>query len=225
MKTMNPGVLLALLCLCGTTAFGEERTWSDRKGNTLKARYVRADGDRVVLETADGNRLTVPKAGLSEADQKYLAGVVVPDLKITVKRDSAVKRPLEATGYTQKEETYSFKITIEKTSKEDNARTFRAAMYVVGISVGDFDRISPRKVIGHAAHSFSFKESDATEFGMSCTTTVEDWTTIKHGWRYDGYIMVVRDDADREVMVQTSKSTYDRWAPHIEKFRKHETEF
>ncbi len=50
----------------------EFRTWSDLKGNRLRAKFVRAETDRVVLLTEAGRQLAVKTATLCSADQDYI---------------------------------------------------------------------------------------------------------------------------------------------------------
>lgn len=53
------------------------RTWSDRTGRfSVEARLFVQQDEFVTLDAADGRRLDVPLATLSEADQQYLAALV-----------------------------------------------------------------------------------------------------------------------------------------------------
>ncbi len=52
----------------------ESRTWSDASGQfTLTAKFVSLDGDQVVLDRENGEKMTIPLAKLSKADQDYVA--------------------------------------------------------------------------------------------------------------------------------------------------------
>ena len=48
------------------------RTWKSTFGSKIEARLVRKKKDSVILEKADGSKLTVPLKKLSEADQAYV---------------------------------------------------------------------------------------------------------------------------------------------------------
>ena len=48
------------------------RTWKSTFGSKIEARLVRKKKDSVILEKADGSKLTVPLNKLSEADQAYV---------------------------------------------------------------------------------------------------------------------------------------------------------
>ena len=111
------GLFGAALLLCTFAQAGAFRTWSDKKGNTIKAEFVRWSGTKVMLKTEEGRELAVPADGLSPADQEYLAKIVPPEMEITVDKDIDTVRTIEKSGYTQREETATLKITIQKKGK------------------------------------------------------------------------------------------------------------
>ncbi|MDB6077087.1 MAG: hypothetical protein JWO82_834 [Akkermansiaceae bacterium] len=51
------------------------RDWTDTKGRTVSAVFVRQDADNVWIKRSDGREVEVPKNTLSDADQIYLASV------------------------------------------------------------------------------------------------------------------------------------------------------
>ena len=51
---------------------GKMRTWTSQSGRTLEAKLISAQGDTVMVETADGTTLEFSRAHLSEADTDYL---------------------------------------------------------------------------------------------------------------------------------------------------------
>jgi hypothetical protein len=61
-----------LFCLLATTAYGEERTWTI--SYTTQAELVEVQGNTVFLKSGDTIQ-SVPLAGLSEADQKYVSSL------------------------------------------------------------------------------------------------------------------------------------------------------
>lgn len=48
------------------------RVWTDTKGSSVSARYLRRDGETIVLETRDGKELAVPEKKFSQRDLDYL---------------------------------------------------------------------------------------------------------------------------------------------------------
>lgn len=62
------------LGLAVATEAAELRTWSDATGRfTLTAGFVSLDGDQVLLDRENGERVAIPLAKLSKADQDYVA--------------------------------------------------------------------------------------------------------------------------------------------------------
>ncbi len=60
-------------CLLPAMALAAPRTWRDNSGKfTLEAELVEADDEQVVLKTAQGRTVKVPRARLSEADRRHL---------------------------------------------------------------------------------------------------------------------------------------------------------
>lgn len=67
---------LAVVALPFSPAYAEAvRNWTDTKGRTVSAVFVRQDADNVWIKRADGREVQVPKNTLSDADQVYLATV------------------------------------------------------------------------------------------------------------------------------------------------------
>lgn len=65
---------LGLWIICGAAAAGEPlRIWVDSSGrHSIKARWVERDEERVILQRADGKRLSIAFTQLSDQDQDYL---------------------------------------------------------------------------------------------------------------------------------------------------------
>ena len=70
---------IALLVLANgqisSAAAQDSRTWKDATGKfEVTAKFVKVEGDNVVLEKADGSKLKVPLNKLSPIDQGYVEG-------------------------------------------------------------------------------------------------------------------------------------------------------
>ncbi len=70
-------VVIGLVIGLGAVAVAnaaELRTWTDSTGKfSLTAKLVSLDGDQVILERETGDKMTIPLAKLSKADQDYVA--------------------------------------------------------------------------------------------------------------------------------------------------------
>ncbi|MBN2686066.1 MAG: hypothetical protein JXR40_12355 [Pontiellaceae bacterium] len=230
--------LFGVVLLLGTLAWaGEFRTWSDKKGNTIQAEFVRLFGDKVMLKTKDGKELSVPVGGLSLADQEYLAKMVPPEMEITVDKDLDTERTMEVSGYTQREETATLNITIKKKGKNPSTGTYKAVVYMLINVVGEEYGANYRRVGAYNEHIFSFKEetvdekdaeaekqtkpkkTDETSFSLSNVTTVDDWREKKEGWQYEGYILVILDEKGKVVNSVVSTDTYESFISFIDDFK------
>ena len=68
-------ITIAITFVLVTTAplLAQNRTWQDSTGRfTLDAEFVSCDGELVMLERADGNRVSLPISKLSNADQRWV---------------------------------------------------------------------------------------------------------------------------------------------------------
>lgn len=69
MKTLSLPVCL-ILCVLSTL---QARTWTEAQtGRTLEGEFVKAQGDTVVVRTANGSTMQLPLARLSEVDQTFV---------------------------------------------------------------------------------------------------------------------------------------------------------
>lgn len=238
---MNKKTVQALfgivLLLCTFARAGELRTWSDKKGNTIKAEFVRMFGAKVMLKTKDGKDLSVPVDGLSLADQEYLAKNVPPEMEITVDEDLDTERTLEVSGYTQREETATLNITIKKKGRNPSTGTYKAVVYMLIDIVGEEMGVNYRRVGAYKTHTFSFKEekpaeedaetekkktpkkNDETSFSITNVTTVDDWVEKKEGWQYNGYILVILDERGKVVDSKVSTDTFNAFIPYIDDYK------
>ena len=73
-------VLLCSACLLMTVFVtilpAQVRTWTDRKGSTLRAEYMSVAGETIWLRKTDGSRMKVPWQNLSDHDQEWVDGML-----------------------------------------------------------------------------------------------------------------------------------------------------
>lgn len=68
------GVMIGAIFLVGVSLAQQMRTWTDVSGKyKVQAKFVQMSDGKVVLECADGKRVSVPLDKLCEADRKYVA--------------------------------------------------------------------------------------------------------------------------------------------------------
>jgi hypothetical protein len=69
MRHISPGIWL-VLCLGLMGVRVQADTWTNQAGQVLTARLVAVDGEKVVLQPANGRTLHLPLASLAPADQE-----------------------------------------------------------------------------------------------------------------------------------------------------------
>ncbi len=67
------GLLLGALITLGGTAAVEARTWTDTKGRTIEADFIKMNGDKVVVKRNNGKTVSIPLNSLSQKDKDFLA--------------------------------------------------------------------------------------------------------------------------------------------------------
>lgn len=77
---------LCLVVMLGTV---EARTWTLRDGRTLEADFVKCQGNRVVVKNAEGERIGIPLAILSPADQDYVCEQISGAVALDSLRDAS----------------------------------------------------------------------------------------------------------------------------------------
>lgn len=213
-------VSLAILLSVGT-AVAEMRIWSDKKGNTIEAEYIKIIGAKVVLKTAEGKQLKVPVSGLCDADKDYLASTIPPKIKIEVDVDkdrdtlSSYSSEYGTYGREQKAESICCSVQITKINQEACNQDFKAFIYVFG----EDQRSKRTRVLDISNKEFTFKHAKTMGF-KSKQVTVEftkDSYYGNSGYRYSGYVAFVTDRNDKIVAIESTKTAYES---NIQKIRK-----
>ncbi|MDH3981495.1 MAG: SHD1 domain-containing protein [Kiritimatiellaceae bacterium] len=213
-------VVLGVLVVT-SVARAEMRVWTSVKGDTIEAEYVNIIGTKVVLKSAAGKILKVPKNGLCRADLEYLAQAIPPKIEIDVDMDKdrdtldSYSSCYGSYNYERKAETAKCSVTLTKKNREPSNRELVATIYVLVKST----RGSTRKVVSYATHKFSFKNSKAAQFAAPAATveyTKSDYVS-NHGQKFEGYLVIVEDQDGNVVATETNQSKYEN---HVHKFKK-----
>ena len=184
----------------------EMRTWTSVKGDTIEAELVRKTGNQVVLKTQKGKQLKIPLSGLSKADHEYLMAAIPPKMEISVKVD--VDRDKQGDGYyyEETEEAYTISVSIRKTSRDKSNRKFKARLYIIAES----KKKTGKMLIGYRTLDFSFIDRNEANFtGFAHVSSTQSYYT-KTGYRYEGYLVCVEDEAGKVVAVETNQGSYEK---------------
>ncbi len=211
-------VAASLLSWC---SYAEElRVWTAVNGQTIEAKFIQMSGLKVVLETTDSKRIMITKSNLCAADQKYLADVIPPELKIDIDKDVDSRKLHETDGYTEKQETVTLNIVIKKLNPDPCTRKFKAHVYFIG----EAPRSGKRKVVAQKEQDVSFLKHNTVKFAATATMQHDDYGPeysfvghVDFGWEFEGYILVIKDETGQAIAVESNKSTYKASLAKIEK--------
>jgi hypothetical protein len=192
------------------TAYGEEmRIWTSKKGDAIEARYVRQfAGGKVVLKTSDGRELKIPVSGLSSRDQDYLASLVPPKLKINVDVDTDTQKVNEYYDFTRKREIVKGLVDLEKTNREPCNKVFRIHFYIFAKQMGGssywlISYVEKKESFAGTSKNIVFR-SDPVEVGSESSSY-----SSSRGFKYDGYLVVVEDEAGEMVLMESNRGIYE----------------
>jgi len=221
MKTLIIGILIAL-AIGEVAARAEMRMWTDKKGNSIEAEFVKIIAGKVILKTPAGKQLKVPQSGLSSADQTYLANAVPPKIDIDVDIDRDRKKISESLGYTRTSEKIKGHVTLTKKNRDPCSRTFSAYLYIFDEGISDKEV----RVLDKSKHKFSFEHQkkisfDGNQSKVEYTKYDSDYYhSTNLGKKYAGYLVVVEDDKGKIICVKGSRPLYENKASQIRKTTK-----
>lgn len=186
----------------------ESRIWTSKKGDTIDAEYIKIFGNKVILKTSDGKNLKVPVAGLCAADQSYLASVVPPVIEISVDVDLNRDSEYSSENYDRKSEAVKCSVVLEKTNKEPCSRKFSVHIYVFAKK----EKGDTRWLISHVKESASFESEKSVQFKTPSATVqyIKSLYSDSRGFRYEGYLVVVEDDAGQVVAMESNQGKYEK---------------
>lgn len=99
MKTFIKIAVAVSLVMC---ARGEMRTWTLLSGKPIKAEYVKINFDDVILKTANGEQLKIPRSAFSDESVKYIELLNPPKLTVdfmkSEKQDFVPDSPFDTGG-------------------------------------------------------------------------------------------------------------------------------
>jgi hypothetical protein len=241
MKTLF--LILGVLGLCGLAAvYAEARTFIDQNGRSLEGELVSTSGDMVTIKrTSDGLVFTVKAANFSKADQDYFVskGAVVkqtpagttanvspasasapatassnagPPMRIEAKVYPAKSDRPTNNYYDERTARVGFKVDIKNGEQQRSFNGGKAVMMAFAknlqdsqeskvVSKEEFDvTLEPLKTLSH----------DTKEVKISY-----DNIYYKYGFKYSGYLLVVKDQTGKTVAVVGSSSTIEKSADDL----------
>lgn len=216
MKKLLTGILIVLI-VGGTIAHAEMRMWTDKKGNSIEAEFVKLFSGKVVLKTKAGKQVKVPQSGLSQKDIDYLKNVIPPKIDIEVDLDNnSTQTSSDGYGYSsRRKQKIKGSVTLIKKNREPSNRKFTAYLYVFAKELRD-DEIW---VLDTVKKDFSFENQKKIEFsGSQRSVNYTDYSDgADYGDKYEGYLVFIEDDNGKIICTKASRSLYESKISQIKK--------
>ena len=191
MNVFRLTITLSLLVGFQYLAMAEFRPWTDVKGRTFEAEYVRADDDLVVLRLHDDTEVKVPFEALCPEDQNQAMLQSPP--RINIKAGSKVVRDaVKARAETDvRIEAVTIDIALQKASTEPYTLELTLDLVLVG-KMQQFDRFL---VIDRTRSPFRFTNENNGLYEIACgpVDVRKVSGNANAGAEYEGYLIVVRD--------------------------------
>jgi hypothetical protein len=198
-------------------AFAEMRIWTDRKGKSIEAEFVRTTSDKVVLRQSDGVELSASLDTLSEKDRRYAILQAPPSIDITVSinvdRENKGRTWASGSGFQIQSESISAEMKIRKTSSAAYGAPLNAELYLIGhTEKDDLFIILDRKMSGFR---FTAENNNAHGFNSGDVSLKQLEGSTQIGVEYKGYLAVVRDKAGNVLDMKTNKLDFRKNADAI----------
>lgn len=237
---INASTLVALFISAVLAPLAAEtRTFIDQAGRSLQGELVSATGDMVTIKrTTDGVVFTVKAANFSKADQAYFAskGGAAPTTAATtttpatttVKTAAAApaaadNRPLriEAKVYPNKSDRptnvffdertarVGFKVDVRNGEQQRGLKGGKATMMAFAKDLGDGQQ---SKVISREDFDINLEPLKSMTHETKEVKLSYDNIAYKYGFKYSGYLLVVKDGAGKTITVVGSSPTVEKFA-------------
>ena len=138
----------------------EYRPWSDIKGNTIEAEYIRTSDETVVLRKRDGTEIKVPLLSLSEQDRTYAMLQCPPEIEISMD-DRLDRETLDYRGGRPglrhyRQESVTIDVSLNKTSTE----WYDAELSLEICLLGWMEQMNRYVIVGKIDSKFRFSDEN-----------------------------------------------------------------
>lgn len=240
MKTSTTALVALFFGAILTPLAGETRTFIDQTGRSLEGELVSTNGDMVTIKRiSDGVVFTVKAANFSKADQAYFAskGGAAPataatttaPAATTVKPVTAVAPPaadnrplrIEAKVYPNKSDRptnvffdertarVGFKVDVRNGEQQRGLKGGKATMMAFAKDLGDGQQ---SKVISREDFDINLEPLKSMTHETKEVKLSYDNIAYKYGFKYSGYLLVVKDGAGKTITVVGSSPTVEKFA-------------
>ncbi len=197
------------------------RTWTSVDGKTIEAEFIRSLGDKVLLETAQGEELKLPLDQLCRQDREYVELCSPPTFDLDFSKKSDARPPLPSTPYLHRVIPptlidYIFTAKVKQTSVGVYNHPLTVEYFAIGKEVdGDNyilldrqqDAFTPTRE-NNRSHSFSGPPVLCYDY--------DDYWRDRRGSKYGGYLVTLTDERGEIIAHATP---HDWLFDHLEKLR------
>jgi hypothetical protein len=216
-------ISLTMLACAGMLAVShaETRTFIDQTGRALQGELVSVTGTNVTIKRAsDGQTFTVPSATFSRADQAYIAGKGggAPMALAASTAKGAVTAPVASSGasttpfrielrvypnkndkakggyYDERIQRISYKIDLRNGEQQRDFESGKVVMLAVAKNLQDSDEL---QLIVREEFPVSLKAMMSESMETKETKLTYDNIYYKYGYKYTGYVCVLKDEAGK----------------------------
>lgn len=202
-------VIVLVWVISGAAVRAEMRMWTDKKGNSIEAEFVKIFSGKVVLKLANGKQVKVPQSGLSKEDQEYLKSAIPPKIDIHVDIDKKGEQTSsDGYGYSsRRKQKIKGHVTLTKKNRDPSSRQFTAYLYVFAKELRD-DEIW---VLDTVKEAFSFENQKTFEFsGNQRSVNYTDYSDgADSGDQYEGYLVFIEDEKGSIIYMKGSSKLYE----------------
>jgi hypothetical protein len=218
MKSIRTLFLLPVSLACMAACVGADfRPWTDEKGHTIEAEYIRTADNAVVLRKRDGTEIKVPLGTLCAEDRTYAMLQCPPKIEIRVNdrfdRDTLGYLGGQAGFRHIRKESVTADVSLRKTS----FAIYDAELTVEMFLIGWMEQVNRYVIIQQVQSTFRFTDENKELF--TCTYGPFDLQSmtgsIRSGAEYEGYLLVVRDTLNQIVATKASRLDFEKNAPAI----------
>ena len=195
--------ILACMALGHGALASEYRIWSDKKGNSIEAKFVCESAGRIVIRDRKEKTYKFVPEKLSAADQKYLRTAFPPTIEIVYskKQDRTKDKGYSDWAWVD----MKCEILIKKKSRMPYDESLKVVLLVVGRD----DRESDYILLDREEASFDFTKSKSfllkgNEFRMREYGSYSS----NRGTEYTGYLAVVLDKDGNVIEMKSNRKEF-----------------
>ena len=185
----------------------EIRVWSTADGKTLEGEYVCIIGDKVVLRTATGKEVKVPRAQLSPEQIEYIDFLNPPifDIDFRAKSKQRIISTRNAVSRVPSVLQWTFGAKLRQTSVRAYDHELNVAYYAIGQQIVDGEKYI---LLDRGNSSFTPTRENARSHSFLSDRTVELMTFVadgqSRGRKVSGNLVVVMDKRGEVIQYKAS---------------------